>query len=122
MSERPLVFISCGQYHDSEKALGKEIAQLANEMGLEGYFAENQNSVAALASNIFAKLNEAAAFVVVIHPRGTVQGLGGESHIRASVWIEQEIAIASSPLKQSAGTDWKFKHLFTKTLMECGRV
>lgn len=30
-----------------------------------------------------------------MHPRGQVEGLGGNRHTRASVWIEQEIAIAA---------------------------
>lgn len=92
---KTLVFISCGQYQPKERGLGANIAKLADEFGFDGYFAQNQSSVGALTANVFKKLRDAAALVVVMHPRGEVKGLGGATHIRGSVWIEQEIAIAA---------------------------
>lgn len=89
------VFISCGQYSDSEKALGKSLADAVDELSTcKGYFAENQNSADNLSQHIFSALDVCAGFVAVLHPRGNVE-LGGDHHVRASVWVEQEIAIAS---------------------------
>jgi hypothetical protein len=89
------VFISCGQYSDKEKALGKDLAAAVDELTpCKGYFAENQNSADNLSRHIFSAIDECAGFVAVLHHRGNVE-LGGDHHIRASVWVEQEIAIAS---------------------------
>jgi len=94
-SERPLIFISCGQYTDAERKLGKALADLVlAETGCFGYFAESQTSLDGLTSHIFGALNKAVAFVFVLHRRGKVQTLNDDV-IRASVWIEQEIAIAA---------------------------
>jgi len=90
-----LVFISCGQYSDKEKALGKSLAAAVDELTpCKGYFAENQNSADNLSRHIFSAIDECAGFVAVLHHRGDVT-LGGNRHVRASVWVEQEIAIAS---------------------------
>ena len=93
--EKPLVFISCGQYAEEEVALGKEIERLVREDGrYDAYFAEQQNSLEGLSSNILSSLGRCSAFVGVMHHRGVVTKLSGEV-VRASVWIEQEIAIAA---------------------------
>jgi hypothetical protein len=90
-----LVFISCGQFLDKEKALGLSLAQAVGELTrCIGYFAENQNSADSLSRHVFAALDECAGFVAVLHHRGQVE-VPGSRHIRASVWVEQEIAIAS---------------------------
>jgi hypothetical protein len=92
----PLVFISCGQFHPNEKALGKQIEVLVNTLPkCRGYFADNQSSVQALSDHIFRALDRCSGLVAVMHHRGTVQTLGGAKHVRASVWIEQEIAVAA---------------------------
>jgi hypothetical protein len=89
------VFIGCGQYSAKEKALGKDLAKAVDELTpCKGYFAEDQNSADNLSRHIFKAIDECAGFVAVLHHRGGVE-LGAERHIRASVWIEQEIAIAS---------------------------
>jgi hypothetical protein len=93
--DRPLVFISCGQYTDQEKSLGIAIANTVKEMtGCEGYFAENQNSLQGLTQHIFVALSRAAGFIAVMHHRGHVETPAGK-HVRGSVWVEQEIAIAA---------------------------
>jgi len=93
---RPRVFISCGQVGDEEKSVGRKLAAAVNEMtGCEGYFAQNQNSLEAMSRHIFMALNDAVGFVAVMHHRGTVTGLNEQTHIRASLWIEQELAIAA---------------------------
>ncbi|HVV52600.1 MAG TPA: hypothetical protein VHO06_23230 [Polyangia bacterium] len=95
--EKPLVFISCGQFTTHEVYLGKQIARLVKEQtGATGYFAQNQTSLDALTDHIFKALDRAAGFIAVMHRRGQVTNLKGElDRTRASVWIEQEIAIAS---------------------------
>jgi hypothetical protein len=91
----PLVFISCGQYTEQEKRLGKAVAAIVKGFGFEPYFAETQSSLSGLHSNILNKLNECAALISIMHDRGKVSGLDGTSHSRGSVWIEQEIAVAA---------------------------
>lgn len=92
MPER--VFISCGQKHDAEKSLGLEIVRLVKELTpFEPYFAETQRSLEGLTQNIFNNLNQAAGFIAVLHKR---ESLGGQdSHHRASLFVEQEIAVAA---------------------------
>jgi hypothetical protein len=93
---QPTVFISCGQFHPNEKALGKKIETLVNTLtGCKGYFAENQSSVQALSDHVFRALDRCAGLVAVMHHRGTVQTLAGATHVRGSVWVEQEIAVAA---------------------------
>ena len=90
-----LVFVSCGQFTDEEIQLGKEIAKMVRQLtGYEGYFAENQNSLQGLSQHIFGALNRAAGLIAVMHHRGRVETPSG-THIRGSVWVEQEIAIAA---------------------------
>lgn len=92
---KDLVFISCGQYQKAEIALGRALAKAVTELTpFEGYFAENVSSVEGLSQNIFRALSRASGFVAVMHNRGLVKTLHGE-HMRASVWVEQEIAIAA---------------------------
>lgn len=91
----PLVFISCGQFTDQEKRLGKAVVAIVKGLGFEPYFAETQSNLNGLHENILNKLNECAGLISIMHDRGKVSGLDGASHSRGSVWIEQEIAIAA---------------------------
>ena len=106
-----LVFVSCGQCTPSEIALGEDICALVDRTpGLRSYFAQRVNSFESLSANIFQNLSQASALVAVMHHRGEVSGWNGTpSHTRASVWVEQEIAIAafisvgrSTPLRIAA--------------------
>ena len=93
---KPLIFISCGQYTDAEKHLGKAIVKMVEEVTeMEAFFAEDVQNLNGLDSNILNALRDCVAFITVMHPRGKINRLDGSSHIRASVWIEQEIAIAT---------------------------
>jgi hypothetical protein len=93
--EESLIFISCGQFTEQEKSLGKQIAATVSTLpNCKGYFAENQNSLLGLSVNIFKALDRASALIAVMHNRGLVQTPSG-AYIRGSVWVEQEIAIAS---------------------------
>jgi hypothetical protein len=91
----PLVFVSCGQ-SDEEKNLGKGLEEIINKLapGYKGYFAENQSSLKALSDHIFRALDQCAGLVAVMHHRGEVETPKGK-HIRGSVWVEQEIAVAA---------------------------
>jgi hypothetical protein len=93
----PLVFISCGQYLESERELGRQLAALVTELlpGVTGYFAQNESSLQGLSQNVLSALDRCVGFVAVMHPRGMVSIPGTTAHLRGSVWIEQEIAIAS---------------------------
>ncbi|MGB7022277.1 MAG: hypothetical protein WBD73_00625 [Candidatus Acidiferrales bacterium] len=104
MSEkRRTVFISCGQYTDEERALGELTRKLVDELTpFEGYFAQNQVSLKTLSENVLTRLYDSVGLIAIMHHRGLVthkQGIDGASagpkHIRASVWVEQEIAIAA---------------------------
>jgi hypothetical protein len=93
--QQPLVFISCGQWHQHEKDLGQGLLNAVNSTApLKGYFAEYQSSLNNLSAHIFEALDQCAAFVAVMHHRGDVTTPTG-AVTRASVWIEQEIAIAA---------------------------
>ena len=90
---KEIVFISCGQQTQQEKELGEQIQKLVRELTpFEPYYAEYQSSLEGLTKNIFAALNQCVGFVAVMHHRGRVEPTG---FIRASVWVEQEIAIAA---------------------------
>jgi len=86
-----------------EIRLGKELYSIVHSDGrYEPYFAENQSSLDGVTQNILFKLTNAAAFVAVLHPRGDVHvpdssAAGGMRQFhRASVWIEQEIAVLAA--------------------------
>ena len=90
------IFVSCGQFTPAEKLVGKEIVRVAKEVtGLDAFFAEEVQDLNGLDTNILNALHECAAFITVIHPRGEIKRKDGSIHVRASVWIEQEIAIAT---------------------------
>lgn len=95
-SKGGLIFVSCGQHLPHEKQLGADICALIRELTPhQPYFAEYQNSLDAFTRNILGALDDAVALVAVMHPRGVVSFPDGQIEIRASVWIEQEIAMAS---------------------------
>ena len=91
------IFISCGQFTNDEKQLGKDIVELVQNLTpYEPYFAEFQQGLEALTENIFNKLDEMVGFITVMHKRGSVFFDDPNNAIsRGSVWVEQEIAIAS---------------------------
>jgi hypothetical protein len=90
------IFISCGQFTEAEKRLGKEIAVMVKKLtGLEPFFAEEVQDLNGLDSNILNALRECVAFITVLHPRGVITRPDKSVLVRASVWIEQEIAIAT---------------------------
>ena len=95
MSE-PFIFVSCGQYTKTEKSLSRKIAKLVKDIsGLDAFFAEDVQDLSGLESNILDALHNCARFITVMHPRGRIVRPNGTDHVRASVWIEQELAIAT---------------------------
>jgi len=97
-----LVFMSCGQYRREEIQLGQELARAVDHLtNFEGCIARNQTSLDGLSEHIFGALDRCTGFIGVMHHRGTVKTPQGEL-VRASVWVEQELAIAAF-LRQAQG-------------------
>jgi hypothetical protein len=93
---KPTVFISCGQYSEAEKRLGKQIAQMVKNLtGFEAFFAEDVQDLNGLDANILGALRDCVGFITVLHPRGDIKRPDGSVITRASVWIEQEVAVAT---------------------------
>jgi hypothetical protein len=95
---KPHIFVSCGQRTEEEKRLGEAICQAIREHEVFNcFFAEAQHNLNGLHENILDALATSDGFITVMHSRGNVS-YGSEKHEpsnRASVWIEQEIAIAA---------------------------
>jgi hypothetical protein len=96
-SDKPLVFVSCGQHSDSEKQLGKNICSLLEEVrpDVTPYFAEYQSTAEGLSNQILKALHRAACVICVMHPRGVIEAPDGRTVTRGSVWVEQEVAITA---------------------------
>ena len=93
--DKPLIFVSCGQYTQEETRLGTAISEfITKHTPYKPYFAEEQNTLEGLVTNILEALDRAAGLIGVMHNRGTVTTPNGTLE-RGSVWIEQEIAIAA---------------------------
>ena len=93
-----LIFISCGQRTADEIKLGNDVCDLVRDLTPhEPYFAEQQSSLESFTKFILGNLDRAVALIAILHPRGTVTYAGDEANprTRASVWIEQELAIAA---------------------------
>jgi hypothetical protein len=89
------IFVSCGQYTPAEKQLGKLISELVRALtDCVPFFAEEVQDLNGLDANILSALHDCVGFITVLHPRGEIKRPNG-SIVRASVWIEQEIAIAT---------------------------
>lgn len=92
----PFIFFACGQYTEAEKSLGKNIVKLVKTVGgMDAFFAEDVQDLNSLDSNILGALHDCAGFITVMHPRGRIVRPDGTEHVRASVWIEQELAVAT---------------------------
>ena len=95
-SREPIMFISCGQYTDEERKLGQDVVKLVQETtNLRPYFAEDVSNLEGLTRSIFSKLDNAVGLICVMHDRGQIQTPNNRTVTRASVWIEQELAIAA---------------------------
>lgn len=95
--QRRTVFISCGQCTEEERTLGDRVCGLVDNITpFQGYFAKNQVSLNGLSENILKRLYSSVGLIAIMHHRGVVEALPPAPYfVRASVWIEQEIAIAA---------------------------
>jgi hypothetical protein len=90
------IFISCGQFTEAERRLGKQIAEMVRNLtDCIPFFAEEVQDLNGLDTNIMSALRDCVGFITVMHPRGEIRRPDGSVLVRASVWIEQEIAIAT---------------------------
>lgn len=87
------IFVSCGQRTVEEKSFGQKIIQRIEEHGMLGFFAEEAHEPADLNTYLFKQLQRCDGFVAVLQKRGEVHYPGFSTKHRASVWIQQEIAI-----------------------------
>jgi hypothetical protein len=93
---KPFIFVSCGQFSDAEKNLGKAICKVVTDIsGHDAFFAEQAQDLKGLNENILDHLRDCSGFITVLHARGEIKRPDQSVHIRASVWIEQEIAITA---------------------------
>jgi hypothetical protein len=102
--ETPLIFLSCGQCRDEEKALGQQVKELLEGNGcVEVYFAENQTTFEAFTKNILSALNRCVGFIGMQH-RGEVRTPTG-SITRASVWVEHSCPCRTPTKHESSRVD-----------------
>jgi hypothetical protein len=116
-TEKPQIFVSCGQRTPEEKELGEALCQaIRDHGGFDCFFAESQHNLKGLHENILDALAKASGFITVLHRRGNVgfESNGAIALVRASVWIEQEIAIAAF-IQRTSKND-----LLTATYLEEG--
>jgi hypothetical protein len=93
---KPTIFISCGQFTEAETNLGTTIAKMVKNLTTcEPFFAQEVQDLNGLDTNILEALRKCVGFITVMHPRGMIKRPDGPAINRASVWIEQEIAIAT---------------------------
>jgi hypothetical protein len=93
---KPCVFVSCGQWTENEKQLGEEITAIVKKVtGHDAFFAQQVHDFNGLRDNILKAIQNCIGFIAVMHPRGTIIRPDGTRLTRASVWVEQEIAIAA---------------------------
>lgn len=86
------VFISCGQSTDREKNIGLSVeSYFKNERKFETYFAERVHSSDALTENIFSFLRQSEYFIFIDFKREKI----GQNDYRGSLFVNQEIAIAT---------------------------
>jgi hypothetical protein len=91
-----LIFISCGQVTPEEKELGQDVFKLVDDLTPHTpYYADYQSNFEGVTRNILCSLDDAVGLIAVMHHRGRIVFPDNSEHIRASVWIEQEIAIAA---------------------------
>lgn len=89
-----LIFVCHGQL-DHERKNGLELARIIDETpGFRAFFAEAVHDTDGLSQHIFTNLERCDGFLAVIHKRGEVDFLG-RRFTRASVWIQQELAIVT---------------------------
>jgi hypothetical protein len=95
-SRQGTIFISCGQWAANEVALGQATSKLVEQLtSYRAHYAQDQSSLQGVTTHILRALNDSVGLIAIMHPRGQITRADGSQIIRASVWIEQEIAIAA---------------------------
>ena len=83
---KPCIFVSCGQFTEAERFLGKSISKMVKTItGVDAFFAEEVQDLNGLDSNILGALRDAVAFIAVMHPRGTITRPDGTPTVTAEV-------------------------------------
>jgi len=90
---RKFIFISCGQETKEELQLGKDIKVLVEKQDMEGFLAQTVHSADELNKTVFEAIQGCSGFCAVMHRRGEVVYKKYPRTHRASVWIQQEIAL-----------------------------
>lgn len=95
LTNKKLIFVSCGQVTKEEKSLGNSVRDAINAtQDFEAYFAESVHDLSALGHHIFEGLQRCSGAISFLHKRGSVINSSGENWgIRSSAWVNQEIAI-----------------------------
>ncbi len=87
------VFISCGQNKDTDEvSVARAIADKLEAAGYKPYIAVQEQTLAGLTDNIFARLRESEYMVFVDFKR---EQLANQSTCRGSLFSHQEVAIAA---------------------------
>ena len=87
------IFISCGQITQDEKWFGQELGELLDKHNMIGFFAEEAHEPTDLYSYLFRELQHCDGYIAVLQNRGEVRYDNFDPIQRASVWIQQEIAV-----------------------------
>ena len=87
------IFVSCGQDTSAERTLGSDVVALLDRRGVSGFFADHVHSATDLNSEVFRARQRGDAFLAILHQRGEVRFRDYPVSLRASVWVQQEIAV-----------------------------
>ena len=92
---KSLIFVSCGQHAEDEKAVGTLLKDAIDETPeFEAYFAEEVQDLEALTKHVFEGLSRCVGAVILLQDRGVALDENGkEWGHRSSVWVNQELAI-----------------------------
>jgi len=89
-----LIFVCHGQL-PQERQNGLQLVKLIDSTpGFRAFFAEAVHDTDGLSQHIFANLERCDGFLAVMHKRGEVEFMGTKL-TRASVWVQQELAIVT---------------------------
>jgi len=86
LTNKKLIFVSCGQLTKEEKELGSAVKCVIDETDdFEAYFAETVHDLTALAHHISDALHRCSGAISFLHNRGLVTDTDGDWGVRSSV-------------------------------------